>query len=40
MTFTESKRFATKSGAVRWLAKRGYDEHGERLETHARIVFL
>jgi hypothetical protein len=32
MTFSESKTFATKPGAVRWLAKRGYDENGKRLD--------
>lgn len=31
MTFSESQRFRTKAGAVRWLAKRGYDEDGKRL---------
>ena len=31
MTGVDSKWFMTRAGAVRWLAKRGYDENGKRL---------
>ena len=30
LTRTESKNLKTKAGAVRWLAKRGYNENGTR----------
>jgi hypothetical protein len=30
MTLTSSKRFATKRGALRWLAARGYDANGNK----------
>jgi len=32
MTFTESKPFKTRAGAVRWLAARGLDETGRSIE--------
>jgi hypothetical protein len=32
MTFTESKTFKTRAGAVRWLAARGLDETGRSIE--------
>lgn len=31
LTRAESKWFKTEAGAVRWLARRGYDAHGERI---------
>lgn len=31
LTGTQSKWFKTLGGAVRWLAKRGYDAHGKRI---------
>ena len=33
LTGTQSKWFKTLGGAVRWLAKRGYDAHGRRVHT-------
>ncbi|MCU7879296.1 MAG: YdaF family protein [Candidatus Thiodiazotropha sp. (ex Lucinoma aequizonata)] len=32
MTFTESKPFKTKAGAIRWLAARGLDESGRSID--------
>jgi hypothetical protein len=31
MTFSESKWFQTEGGAVRWLAKRGFNSDGSRI---------
>lgn len=31
LTLSESKWFRTRAGAVRWLARRGYDDKGERI---------
>lgn len=31
LTFSQSKTFKTRAGAVRWLAARGYNENGERI---------
>lgn len=31
MTFSESKHLKTKSGAIKWLNKRGYNEMGDSL---------
>ena len=28
LTFSESKSFKTKKGAIKWLSKRGYDKNG------------
>lgn len=31
LTFAESKTFKTRAGAVKWLAKRGYDANGRKI---------
>ncbi len=31
LTFSESKTFATRTGAEKWLAKRGYKADGSRI---------
>lgn len=31
LTFVESKTFKTRAGAVKWLARRGFAENGERV---------
>lgn len=30
LTFSQSKTFSTRAGAVKWLAARGYNEDGSR----------
>jgi hypothetical protein len=31
LTGTQSKWFRTQAGAIKWLAKRGYDAHGKKI---------
>ena len=33
LTGTQSRWFKTQAGAARWLAKRGYDAHGNKVRS-------